>query len=58
MLGNGTGVDKDSIPKLCKELINKHGGEIWVKSEVGKGNKFRFTIPFVQRGYSMFINHP
>jgi len=29
---------------LCKELIDKHGGKIWVESEVGKGSKFCITL--------------
>lgn len=30
---------------ICKQLINMHGGEIWVESEEGKGSKFHFTLP-------------
>lgn len=30
---------------LCKELIEKSGGRLWVESEAGKGSTFRFTLP-------------
>lgn len=30
---------------LVKEIINKHGGEIWFYSEPEKGSEFHFTIP-------------
>lgn len=31
--------------KLCKELIEKHGGKIWAESVPGKGSKFLLSIP-------------
>ena len=29
---------------LCKEFVNKHGGKIWVESQLKKGSEFKFSL--------------
>lgn len=30
---------------ICRSIVQQHGGQIWVESELGKGSMFSFTLP-------------
>jgi two-component system sensor histidine kinase/response regulator len=47
VVANGTANEKGSGLGLilCKDFVEKHSGQIWVESEIGKGSQFKFTMP-------------
>jgi len=34
---------------ICREIVQKHNGEVWAESEIGKGSQFYVKLPYLRK---------
>lgn len=72
VLDTGTGISSKILPRvfergvstggtgfglyLCKNVVEAHGGGIWIESEQGKGTNVQFTLPIYEGQYGGMSN--
>lgn len=47
---SGSGVGLGLGLSICKDIISRHGGRIWIESKLGHGSVFSFALPQARQG--------